>query len=55
MSLDNTTGTFITFDDSTMIISITTDDNQFGDSTFAVTLTGTHAGGSDQFTFNVLT
>ena len=54
MSVDNTTnGTPITFDASTRVVSIETSDNMFGDSTFAVTITGTHAGGSAFLTFNV--
>lgn len=55
MSIDNSTGTFITFDASTRVISFVTNDNQFGDSTFAVTITGTHVAGSDQLTFNIVT
>ena len=54
MSVDNTTnGTPITFDASTRVVSIETSDNMFGDSTFAVTITGTHADGSASLTFNV--
>ena len=53
MTINNVTSTFITFDASTRVVSIETSDNMFGDSTFAVTITGTHVGGSASLTFNV--
>ena len=55
MTINNVTSTFITFDASTRVVSIETSDNIFGDSTFAVTITGTHVGGSASLTFNVVT
>ena len=57
MSIDNSTGTnFITFDDSSREITIDSSDNQYGDATYAVTITGTKTGGvTDSLTFNVIT
>jgi hypothetical protein len=41
MTIDNSTGdNFITFDDTTRIITIDSSDNQYGDTTYAVTITG---------------
>ena len=57
MSIDNSVGNnFITFDASTREVTIFTADNQYGDTTFAVTITGTNSVGvSTSLTFNIIT
>ena len=58
MSIDNSTGNdLIAFDASTRVITIHSSDNQYGDTTYAVTITGTEplGGNTASLTFNIVT
>ena len=58
MSIDNSTGNdFIAFDASTRVITIHSSDNQYGDTTYTVTITGTGplGGNTASLTFNIVT